>query len=50
MKALCAEKAGAVGIIIADYDQESDLYIDMLDDESVKHTQISAGFLLGKNG
>lgn len=49
-KAICAEEAGAVGIIIADYDHASDVYIDMLDDESERHTSISAAFLLGKNG
>lgn len=42
--------AGAIGVIISDFDDESDTYIDMLDDESVKDTSISAGFLLGKNG
>ncbi|XP_065221079.1 PRADC1-like protein [Planococcus citri] len=49
-KAIHAEEAGAVGIIITDYDYNSDVYIDMLDDESVRQTSISAAFLLGKNG
>lgn len=49
-KAIYAEEAGAIGIIITDYDYNSDVYIDMLDDESLRQTTISAAFLLGKNG
>ncbi|XP_059082989.1 PRADC1-like protein isoform X2 [Tigriopus californicus] len=50
-KALKAQEAGAVGIVITDQNENNDeLYIIMQDDTTERKVQIPAGFLLGKNG
>lgn len=57
-KAIEAEKAGALAIIITDSDgledgeegEEVDYYIEMVDDNTERESRIPAGFLLGKNG
>lgn len=49
-KAIVAEEAGCKGIIIFDYNQKSEIYIGMVDDDSVKQSNIAAAFLLGQNG
>lgn len=50
-KAVQAERAGAVAIIISDYDVSSDgLFIEMIDDKTVRQSHIPAAFLVGKNG
>ncbi|XP_059485015.1 PRADC1-like protein [Neocloeon triangulifer] len=50
-KAVTAERAGAIAIVICDYDpEEESFYIEMIDDTTGRDTSIPAGFLLGKNG
>ncbi|KAL0269090.1 UNVERIFIED_CONTAM: hypothetical protein PYX00_006927 [Menopon gallinae] len=50
-KSLNVEKAGALAIIVSDYDKDNDdLYIEMIDDNTFRQVNIPAGFLLGKNG
>lgn len=50
-KAIRMENAGAVAIIVSDDDRENDdLYIEMVDDNTLREVNIPAGFLLGKNG
>jgi hypothetical protein len=50
-KALKAEEAGAIAIVICDNNEkEADYYIEMIDDTTDRQTSIPAGFLLGKNG
>ncbi|KAG8248477.1 PA domain [Homalodisca vitripennis] len=50
-KAIKAEQVGAVAIIIADYDvKNDDLYVEMIDDKTLRKTNIPATFLVGRNG
>ena len=50
-KTLRAEEVGAVAVIISDYKPSNDdLFIEMLDDETFRQTNIPAAFLVGKNG
>lgn len=50
-KTLRAEEVGAVAVIISDYKPSNDdLFIEMLDDETLRQTNIPAAFLVGKNG
>lgn len=50
-KTLRAEEVGAVAVIISDYKPSNeDLFIEMLDDETYRQTNIPAAFLVGKNG
>jgi len=50
-KAVNAEHAGAVAVIIADNDISNDeTLIDMTDDDTHRPTRIPAFFLLGKDG
>lgn len=50
-KAIHAEEAGAVAIVIADNDIRNDQsFIDMVDDNTDRTVNIPATFLLGKDG
>ncbi|CAG0914314.1 unnamed protein product [Notodromas monacha] len=50
-KAIQAERAGALGVIIMDDNAEDDdIFIDMVDDGTSRDVNIPAGFLLGRNG
>ncbi|EEB10702.1 conserved hypothetical protein [Pediculus humanus corporis] len=50
-KSINVEKAGALAIIVSDHDKDNDeLYIEMIDDNTLRPVNIPAGFLLGKNG
>lgn len=50
-KAIIAEEAGAVGIIITDSsDLNDDYFIEMVHDNTSRDTNIPAGYLLGRNG
>lgn len=50
-KAIIAEEAGAVGIIITDSsDLNNDYFIEMVHDNTSRDTNIPAGYLLGRNG
>lgn len=50
-KAIVAEEAGAVAVIIMDSDIENDsALIQMQDDETQREVHIPAVFLLGKDG
>uniref|UniRef100_T1JH71 PA domain-containing protein n=1 Tax=Strigamia maritima TaxID=126957 RepID=T1JH71_STRMM len=49
-KALQAEKHGALGILIADNEVFNDNYIEMVDDNTDRKSNIPCAFLLGKNG
>lgn len=50
-KAVQAEKAGALAIIVMDKNSENDdMYIEMVDDSTKRNPSIPAGFLLGRSG
>ena len=50
-KAINAELAGAVGVVITDNDVNNDhAFIDMIDDNTDRTVGIPAMFLLGKDG
>ncbi|KAK6641467.1 hypothetical protein RUM44_013179 [Polyplax serrata] len=50
-KSINIEKAGGLAIIVSDYDKNNDdLYIEMINDSTLRSVNIPAGFLLGKNG
>jgi hypothetical protein len=50
-KAVKAQEAGAVGVIITDQDKNNDdLYVSMVDDTTQRTVTIPTAFLLGKNG
>lgn len=50
-KAINAEKSGAKAVVVMDNNvANDDTLIDMVDDGSHRTTQISAFFLLGKDG
>ncbi|CAB3366069.1 Hypothetical predicted protein [Cloeon dipterum] len=50
-KAVRAEEAGAIAVVICDNDpKEASFFIEMIDDTTGRETNIPAGFLLGKNG
>jgi len=50
-KTIKAEKVGAIGVIITDYDpQNDDLYIEMIEDQTERKPNIPAVFLVGRNG
>ena len=50
-KAVKAQEAGAVAIIITDHEADNDeLYIIMQDDTTERDVEIPAAFLLGANG
>jgi len=50
-KVIKAQEAGAVGVIVADRDQENDeLFISMVDDTTQREVSIPAVYILGKNG
>ncbi|XP_060578494.1 protease-associated domain-containing protein 1-like isoform X2 [Ruditapes philippinarum] len=50
-KAINAEQAGAVGVVITDNDVNNDhAFIDMIDDNTDRTVGIPATFLLGKDG
>ncbi len=50
-KAVKAQEAGAIAVIITDNDAENDeLYVSMQDDTTEREVAIPAAFLLGKNG
>jgi hypothetical protein len=50
-KALKAEEAGAIAIVICDSDpDEAGFFIEMINDVTGRDSSIPAGFLLGKNG
>lgn len=51
-KAINAEKAGAIGVIITDTRSElnDDYFIEMIHDNSSRETNIPVAYLLGRNG
>ncbi|CAL4071352.1 unnamed protein product, partial [Meganyctiphanes norvegica] len=50
-KAVQAEKAGALAIIVMDSNSDNDdMYIEMVDDSTKRNPSIPAGFLLGRSG
>ena len=50
-KAIVAEEAGAIAIVIYDNDETNDwTFIDMIGDGSERKTSIPAVFLLGRDG
>lgn len=50
-KAVTAEQAGAVAVIVMDNNRENDeLYVEMVDDKTSRHPSIPAAFLLGRSG
>lgn len=52
-KAINAESAGAIAVIITEFNSAStefDYYIEMVTDNTERELHIPAGFLLGKNG
>ena len=50
-KALNAERAGAVAVVITDNEISNDqMYIDMIDDNTDRTVEIPATFLLGRDG
>ena len=50
-KALCAEQAGAVGVIVTERQSEHDAtFIEMITDGTDRQPNIPAYFLLGRNG
>ena len=49
-KAINAEEAGAVAVIVTEKDTMNDIYIQMVADETGREPSIPAFFLLGKNG
>ncbi|KAK3886331.1 hypothetical protein Pcinc_009507 [Petrolisthes cinctipes] len=50
-KAITAEQAGAVAVIVMDNNPENDeLYVEMVDDKTSRHPTIPAAFLLGRSG
>ena len=49
-KAINAEKAGAIGIIVTDNDPANDMLIDMIGDETDRYASIPSVFLPWKDG
>lgn len=51
-KAIVAEEAGAIGVIITDTQNHlnTDYFIEMVHDNTSRDTNIPAGYLLGRNG
>ena len=50
-KAIQAERAGAVAVIVMDEDDgNEEIFIDMVVDGTKRDVNIPAGFLVGKNG
>jgi hypothetical protein len=50
-KAIQAERAGAVAVIVMDEDDENEeIFIDMVVDGTKRDVTIPAGFLVGRNG
>ncbi|MPC30268.1 Protease-associated domain-containing protein 1 [Portunus trituberculatus] len=50
-KAVKAEQAGALAVIVMDNDKDNDeMYVEMVEDNTDRNPNIPAGFLLGRSG